>query len=268
MKAVAAVIPLFCSLLIVIIKNPSSEARKNDTAISQGTDCTQIRLTKPDAESGIYWIQPAAVSKPFKVYCDMREDGGWTLIQRHNGNDSLSFRRPWDDYKNGFGKHNGEHWLGLYRVYALTTQKNKSFVLHVEIGDFEGDTAYAMYDGFKISNELNFYKLNIGNYSGTAGDSFTGTLLGETQAGSNFSTIDKDNDQCSPCISGDIAFVSCSNFFSGGGWWFSRCGMADLNGEWHPKNNNIGWQSGVYWKTWKYVMPYSLKYSEMKVKSL
>ncbi|MGH0177721.1 UNVERIFIED_CONTAM: hypothetical protein FKN15_075502 [Acipenser sinensis] len=100
------------------------------------------------------------------------------------------------------------------------------------------------------------------------GDAFQGTYPGIDQNGSAFSTRDRDNDGCNPCVFGDIAMMSCSELQGGSGWWFSRCGSANLNGDWHPRGDNIGWSSGVYWKSWKGPAPYSLRASVMKVKAL
>lgn len=99
------------------------------------------------------------------------------------------------------------------------------------------------------------------------GDAIRGAYLGIDQNGYGFSTIDRDNDGCSPCIFGDIAETECS-FSEGGSWWYSRCGSASLNGDWHPAGDHIGWASGLHWETWKSRMPYSLKASRMMIKSV
>lgn len=56
--------------------------------------------------------------------------------------------------------------------------------------DWEGETRYAEYGFFTVSNELNSYKLFLANYSGNAGDSL------RYHNNTNFSTINKDNDKC------------------------------------------------------------------------
>uniref|UniRef100_H3BAX3 Fibrinogen C-terminal domain-containing protein n=1 Tax=Latimeria chalumnae TaxID=7897 RepID=H3BAX3_LATCH len=231
----------------------------------EGTDCSDIKAKDVSAVSGVYVIQPLGAPEPFQVFCEMCSFGGWTVIQRHNGQNDLNFRRRWNAYKQGFGTLLGEHWLGLEKMYLLTNQLGKSCKLRVDIGDFEGATAYAKYDDFKIGTENDHYRLQIGSYSGNAGDAFRGNSLNLNQNNMKFSTYDRDNDGCSPCIFGDIAVNSCSREISGGGWWFNQCGMADLNGDWHPQGDNMWWQSAVYWETWNTGMIYSLKYSEMKL---
>lgn len=100
------------------------------------------------------------------------------------------------------------------------------------------------------------------------GDAIRGKYAGIDQKGFGFSTTDKDNDGCSPCIFGDIAENTCSFSEGGGGWWYSRCGSASLNGDWHPAGKQIGWASGLHWETWKGPAPYSARASRMMIKSV
>ncbi|KAL9974207.1 hypothetical protein ACROYT_G011220 [Oculina patagonica] len=64
-------------------------------------------------------------------------------------------------------------------------------MLRVDSEDFEGNTAYAEYDMFDVMSESDKYKLILGSYSGTAGDSLTSWHNGQP-----FTTRDKDNDRC------------------------------------------------------------------------
>jgi len=57
-------------------------------------------------------------------------------------------------------------------------RRAKRQVLRVELKDWEGNFAYALYDDFKVLGEDEGYKLaSVGKYSGTAGryDVKTGT---------------------------------------------------------------------------------------------
>uniref|UniRef100_A0A3Q2QXP4 Angiopoietin-related protein 5 n=1 Tax=Fundulus heteroclitus TaxID=8078 RepID=A0A3Q2QXP4_FUNHE len=227
-------------------------------------DCTDIRNQTPQAPSGVYEIQPAGGNGRFKVYCEMRPDGGWIVFQRRTGG-VVSFHRKWAFYKYGFGSLAYDHWLGLEKVHLLTKDKTKKWTLRVDLWDHEGSTAFAEYNNFKIGNEGTAYKLQVGRYSGNAGDAIRGAYPGIDQNGFGFSTIDRDNDGCSPCIFGDIAEAECA-LSEGGGWWYSRCGSASLNGEWHPSGDHIGWASGLHWLTWKPPAPYSAQATRMMIK--
>ena len=77
---------------------------------------------------------------------------------------SVDFYLNWSDYKVGFGDLNGEFWLGLDKIFRLTSNNNN--VLRVDLEDFEGNTRFAQYNIFGVMNEDNMYKLNLGVYSG------------------------------------------------------------------------------------------------------
>ncbi|XP_076090024.1 angiopoietin-2-like [Mytilus galloprovincialis] len=71
-----------------------------------------------------------------------------------------SFNRIWQRYKTGFGKVDGEHWLGNDNIYAITQQRSYKV--------FRGQTAYAIYTSFSINNEETNNKLSINGFSGNA----------------------------------------------------------------------------------------------------
>ncbi|XP_044533561.1 fibrinogen-like protein 1 [Gracilinanus agilis] len=237
---------------------------------SQGKDCSQIWVDNPKAPSGVYAIKPDGAPAVFQVYCDMRKDGGWTVFQRRTGGNGkpLEFNRPWREYDQGFGDVEGEHWLGLEKIYLLTHQPGVLAQLRLDLHNFQNESRYAQYSSFQISDEASFYRLSLGRYSGNAGDSFRGKNWSgaASQVGSAFSTLDRDHDSCNPCISGDIAFNDCSHWHGDAGWWFSDCGVANLHGDWHPEEDHTGWGSDLHWETWSSFE--SLKATEMKVKTV
>ena len=116
------------------------------------------------------------------------DGGGWTVFQRRQDG-SVDFYRNWIDYEEGFGNLTGEFWLGLSKVHRLTSNGTNS--LRVDLGDFENNTAYAQYSTFSIGDSTTEYTLNVGGYSGTAGD---GLVDGHNHNGMKFSTKDNDND--------------------------------------------------------------------------
>jgi len=57
---------------------------------------------------------------------------------------------------------------GNDNVHLLTSDKRQQ--LRVDLGDFEGNTAYAEYDNFRVSRASESYiLLSLGRYTGNAG---------------------------------------------------------------------------------------------------
>nr|XP_010600917.1 angiopoietin-related protein 5-like isoform X1 [Loxodonta africana] len=216
--------------------------------LPEGRDCSQIQVDNPSASSGVYVIQPEGAHTPFQAFCDMRDDGGWTVIQRRevDTEQSLDFERCWQEYKKGFGAVRGNHWLGLEHILDLTSQPGRRAELVVDLESVDNLMLQARYDDFRVGTEDELYRLHLGQYSGNAGDAFRGSGLKDNQEGSAFSTLDRDHDACTPCVDGDHTFVSCSLKRSGAGWWYSNCGQADLNG---PRPQHEGDPVSLLWAT-------------------
>ncbi|XP_066293706.1 fibrinogen-like protein 1 [Branchiostoma lanceolatum] len=197
--------------------------------------------------SGVYMIYPAGVISPIHVYCDMDTDGGgWMVFQRRQ--DGLAdFYLDWQAYKTGFGDLRGEFWLGNDNLNHLTAQGG--YELRVDLEDFEGNSSFAKYSTFRVEDEGHKYRLTLGAYSGTAGDSMT-----RRAASMFFSTKDRDN---------DAATADCSQIYKGA-WWYKDCHQANLNGLYHAGAHQSK-ADGVNWGTWKGYY-YSLKRTEMKIR--
>ncbi|KAL9982287.1 hypothetical protein ACROYT_G004313 [Oculina patagonica] len=199
--------------------------------------------------SGIYTIYPDGV-RPVQVLCDMTTDGGgWTVFQRRLDG-SVDFYLGWESYKNGFGDMNGEFWLGNDNLHRLTAADD--VMLRVDLEDFDGDIRYAKYTTFKVADEGDKYRLLIGGYSGTAGDSMYENI--RSTNGMQFSTKDNDND----AVGG-----SCALLYKGA-WWYEACHGSNLNGLYHG-GHHASHADGVNWYTWRGHY-YSLKRTEMKLR--
>ncbi|CAH3139619.1 unnamed protein product [Pocillopora meandrina] len=198
--------------------------------------------------SGVYTINPDG-GKPVQVLCDMITDGGgWTVFQRRLDG-SVDFFLGWESYKYGFGNLNGEFWLGNDNLHHLTDSDD--VMLRVDLEDFEGNIAYAEYTTFKVADEADKYRLLIGGYSGTAGDS----MLGHDSM--RFSTKDQDNDHGNHTS-------NCAERYKGA-WWYNDCHRSNLNGLYlHGPGAPFG--IGVNWYAFR-GYHYSLKRTEMKVKT-
>ena len=182
------------------------------------------------------------------------DGGGWTVFQRRQDG-SVDFYRNWTDYENGFGDLTGEFWLGLSKIHRLT--KEGSNTLRVDLGDFEGNTAYANYSTFSISDGSTEYVLTVGGYSGTAGDGLIDSSLGHpsNHNGMKFSTRDNDNDN----LSGN-----CADNWNGA-WWYNACYQSHLNGPYYTNPTGADTWYGIIWYDWK-GDSYSLKFTEMKTR--
>ncbi|KAH8403828.1 hypothetical protein KR215_003858, partial [Drosophila sulfurigaster] len=156
---------------------------------------------------GVYQIRiPDYSPYPFMVSCDEDSNGGgWTIVLRREDG-SVNFYRNWKDYKQGFGNMNGEFFIGLEKLHMLTKEQDQELLFLME--NSKGETKFAKYDQFAIGSEKNLYALQtLGEYSGDAGDSFSG------QMSYNFSARDRDND----VYTGNCALEHR------GGWWYNKC---------------------------------------------
>uniref|UniRef100_A0A493T6H6 Angiopoietin like 4 n=1 Tax=Anas platyrhynchos platyrhynchos TaxID=8840 RepID=A0A493T6H6_ANAPP len=175
-------------------------------------------------------------------------EGGWTVIQRRTDG-SVDFDQLWDAYKNGFGDLHGDFWLGLEKIHHLVQEGR--YNLLIELEDWEGNSQAVQFE-FSLGGESTAYTLNL-----------LGPLSGELENAIGdfrqlpFSTRDRDHDL--------KADTNCAKHLSGG-WWFSTCGHANLNGKYFrsiPRQRHERKQ-GIFWKTWK-GRYYPLKSTTMKI---
>lgn len=148
----------------------------------------------------------------------------WIVIQQRVDG-TLNFAQNWNTYKSGFGSISANFWLGNENIHLLTNAA--SYWLRIEL--MAGDNRWysAEYADFRIKNEGNKYQLELSGYTGDYQDPMSyPSSYSDSQYGMNFSTIDVDNDSSGA--------VNCSGI-TGGGWWFSSCGVSCLNckyGQW------------------------------------
>lgn len=122
------------------------------------------------------------------------------FLRRQSG--KLDFFRNWKNYTAGFGDINDEFWLGnlkhhssLFNCVLIKVSVTKTVILlvmsvmsstglsnlnkitaaaqyelRVDLRD-KGETAFAQYDRFSVSESRSRYKVHVGGYSGTAGRS-------------------------------------------------------------------------------------------------
>ncbi|XP_065368903.1 protein scabrous [Calliphora vicina] len=178
-------------------------------------DCSEVTPTATTGSNvnggGLYLIAPSAERRPLMAHCSA---DGWTTIQRRYDG-SADFNRSWEDYANGFGSPAGEFWMGNEQLHHLTL--NNCTRLRVVMQDIYDNVWLADYTQFYISSRSDGYRLHIGGYSGNASDAL------DYQQGMQFSAIDVDR---------DISQTHCAANYEGG-WWFSHCQHANLNGRYN-----------------------------------
>uniref|UniRef100_A0A671WTR9 Tenascin R (restrictin, janusin) n=1 Tax=Sparus aurata TaxID=8175 RepID=A0A671WTR9_SPAAU len=148
----------------------------------------------------------------------------------------------WSDYRVGFGNLEDEFWLGLDNIQRIAGQGR--YELRIDMKDGQ-ESVYANYDKFSIGDARNLYKLRIGEYNGTAGDSLS------YHQGRPFSTKDRDN---------DIAVTNCALSYKGA-WWYKNCHRANLNGKYGESRHS----QGINWYHWK-GHEFSIPFVEMKMR--
>lgn len=131
---------------------------------------------------------------------------GWMPIQRRQDG-SVDFYGNWTTYEKGFGDKQKEFFIGFETLHKLT--KDGNYELLVLLGDHDKHIAYAKYDKFVVgSNEEKYQLKELGQYTGTAGDSL------RHQVGNKFTTMDMDND--------NSKVHNCAKLWKGA-WWFGYC---------------------------------------------
>ena len=156
---------------------------------------------------------------------------------------TVDFYRGWNDYKSGFGQLTAEFWLGNDKIHRLTAARPST--LRVELEDWNGVRVYAKYCKFNIGDEQAKYRLEVGLYSGTAGDS----LAYHNKMA--FSTKDRDN---------DVYSRNCAVMRTGA-WWYKTCHHSNLNGK-YLGNKHDG--RAANWNHFRSSL--SLKFTEMKLR--
>ncbi|GFS08495.1 tenascin [Elysia marginata] len=114
----------------------------------------------------------------------------------------------------------------------------------------KGQELFAEYTSFKLGHESDKYRLQLGAYSGTVGESNLGLSY---QNGAAFTTFDNSNAVGTA--------VNCGVEYKGAWWYNHYCAYSNLNGLWGVKDH-----TGVSWKNGDgYIYP---TFTEMKIRRL
>ncbi|CAH1787819.1 unnamed protein product, partial [Owenia fusiformis] len=135
---------------------------KNQIRVGPHMDCSEDKNF-----TGARIIQPHG-QKAFRVYCS----GGCVYIARRFDG-SVDFYRGWAEYQRGFGSPGGEYFIGLDNLHGLLNQSKYSLTVELTTWPPQSETRHAKYSVFDVSDESDNYRLTIGSYSGTAGNSLS-----------------------------------------------------------------------------------------------
>ncbi|XP_026096332.1 tenascin isoform X2 [Carassius auratus] len=205
-------------------------------------DCSEA-LLNGETSSGPYTIYISGDEKqPIQVYCDMNTDGGGWMVFLRRQSGKVDFYRNWRNYSAGFGDTNDEFWIGLSNLHKITSAGQ--YELRVDLRDGQ-ESVFAAYDKFYIADPRSRYKIQIGAYSGTAGDSLS------YHQNRPFSTYDNDN---------DIAVTNCALSYKGA-FWYKNCHRVNLMGKYGDSSHS----KGINWFHWK-GHEHSIPFAEMKIR--
>lgn len=150
---------------------------------------------------------------------------GWIVVSRRVDG-AVDFDRTWNEYSVGFGSPVSEFWIGNEALHRLT--RDNCSRLRVDLTDTYGVHWRAEYEHLTVDTEETGYRLHVSGYSGNATDALS------YQNGMAFSAKDRDM---------DISTTDCAANYKGG-WWFSHCQHANLNGRytlgltWYQSTSN------------------------------
>uniref|UniRef100_A0A8C2NI22 Angiopoietin-related protein 3 n=1 Tax=Capra hircus TaxID=9925 RepID=A0A8C2NI22_CAPHI len=206
-------------------------------------DCTII-YNQGKHTSGIYSIRPSN-SQVFNVYCDVKSGSSWTLIQ-HRIDGSQNFNETWENYKYGFGRLDGEFWLGLEKIYSIVKQSN--YILRIELEDWK-DKYYTEYS-FHLGDHETNYTLHLAEISGNGPKAFP------EHKDLMFSTWDHKAK----------GHFNCPESNSGGWWCHDVCGENNLNGKYNKPRAKAKPErkGGICWKSQDGRL-YSIKATKMLI---
>ncbi|TDG45824.1 hypothetical protein AWZ03_007779 [Drosophila navojoa] len=222
---------LLGAIRVQFLSNKGSEIMRTSAANETKTEVNLITSCIGKV-NGIYELKVPG-SSPFKVPCD----SNWTVIQRRLDG-SVDFNRNMMHYRSGFGRLEGEFFIGLDKLYLLT--KSQPQELYISVKDVYNKTFYGHYLNFSIAGEEdNFRLMSLGQYDGSLNNEMI------HQLGSVFSTYDNGH--------GIWRDRQMKN-----GWWL-RDGIwlsDSLNAEYDISKNGIHWG------------PSNLKFVQMMIKPI
>ena len=223
-------------------------------------DCLEHRR-RGYTTNGLYTLTMNG-NKIVNAFCDQKTSGGgWTVIQRRMDG-AVNFYRRWQEYKEGFGQLQHEHWLGNDNIYILTAQAvipGSEAMVQMRRRGYPQKMYTNRYGFIQVDSEANNYMLHIKKPSGGLYPSYFATYNHRTE----FSTFDRDNDGSSS--------YNCARDTQYTGWWINASGNSctsstasytNLNGLYDELRVRT-WYNRICWAS-----SYHPSFTEMKIRRL
>eukprot|EP00736_Rhodelphis_marinus_P002965 Rmarinus@m.29473 len=173
--------------------------------------CSHLYNTNSSLSSGFYTIAPSSDLPATTVYCYMDDSvGGWTVVLRRAA-DTISFNRSFSEYESGFFDDDGNGFLGLSYIHALSGAGDMQMRLNWTTTS--NSTNFVSYESFTVGSASSSYAISASGFDGQS-DYFS------YHNGLLFSAWDVDN---------DWSEGSCAQTH-GGGWWYHNCFDVLLSG--------------------------------------
>ncbi|KAK3763499.1 hypothetical protein RRG08_060528 [Elysia crispata] len=234
----------FGEMNLVIVRNETEAIREMLTSGEVSAQCLRNDTTKSLEQSlpvvcerymnnDVNKVYPKYIMTPQftlkrEILCDTQTDGGgWTVIQRRTKGD-VFFNRDWASYREGFGKLDGDFWLGNEAIHILTYVQPHELGVEIQSG---GKAYFARYTSFKLESESDKYRNRLGTVTGSLNNSARGLSYSNNMA---FSTFDADNDKWS----------SHCAISRRSGWWYNACEWSRLNAPWETNHIKNAWNNG------------------------
>ncbi|XP_046581861.1 fibrinogen C domain-containing protein 1-like [Haliotis rubra] len=164
-------------------------------------DCKDVSLYLGNS-TGTYTVWPTNSAQPFDIECH----GVTTMIMFRDKTISgceaapvTYLDVPWADYKSGFTHSNCYMWLGLEKVYALTSVR--AYWVYMSLKTFDSTPGQVSYNAFSVGDEASEYRLSVSGFTGDGvfGDRFNLGDPATTLDGSHFCAKDHCNNSVNPC---------------------------------------------------------------------
>uniref|UniRef100_A0A7M5UV99 Fibrinogen C-terminal domain-containing protein n=1 Tax=Clytia hemisphaerica TaxID=252671 RepID=A0A7M5UV99_9CNID len=196
------------------------EALEGSKVYTDIKDCSDLYNLGYKA-TGIYPISLPGGIGVRDVRCNMDVRGGGWMVFTYRMDGEHNWFADWETYKNGFGQHPGDFYMGNELIHKITSSGAYEFYYISE----KGDTTYeGWHETFFIDDESNLYPLRLqGKYDGNMNGL-------RSHRGKPFSSSDQDND---PNNQRD-----CANTRQGS-WWWTNCGAFNPHGRFHSTVGGI-----------------------------